>query len=381
VLERRPRILLTARDPATAENMRVLGKEIVEDGRLEVYLAAQDPAFSLLQTTYGIADHQILVPAFDTKQHLISYSRKLLLSTVPDIVLTGVSGPDFGIDEAVLSLAPRGVFGPYALQSYWGDVNDAFPISAQTYLVLDDYAAQLTEARLTARTIVVGSFRHWAYHGLDTQKMRRDFRGRQNIKGDTLVLGLYGQPFPLKHPYRKTIELFANELQKGAPFGTRLIYRPHPKEDQTQTDWVRRLFMDSQSVDFRIDLGGGVEQSLCGCDYAVSAFSSCGYDLQQLLNVSSAPLAAPVYLMFDPEFVTWFRDQTRLTTIPMSDRGMSRLVSSLSDIRSILDSRVVETIKKTCWESVVRHFPRNNGDPARAIEILLEHYRREFCAC
>jgi hypothetical protein len=373
---RSPRILLTARDPSSAEAMRILRRAMLQDRRLEVCIATQEPAYRILNDDSVIPNNNLFIPTSSNRVELVNFASKLIADFSPDIVLTGISGPDFGIDEAVLSVAPQRKFSPYALQSYWGDMNVALQANPKTYLVIDDFAARLTETRTQERVVVVGSLKHSSYGLIDTLSSRRVFRDRIGVDGETCVVGLFGQPFGIDHPYRRTIEAFAEVVGRSAPVGTKFIYRPHPKEISEQTEWTTNLF-SRYKLNFQLNEDNTLEHALCGCDYIVSAFSTCGYDLQQLLRNSNAPLGSPVYLMFERDLVSWFKQYTKLTKIPMSDRGMAIVVSNASSLPFLFESYAVQRNRQTCWENIVRHFPKNCGSPTKIIDMLLANFRED----
>lgn len=373
-----PRILISARDPSTVGAMRILVEEFLNSGQLKLTLATQFPATEALSKTFQSIQH-ISVPNSSDDDELICHALKLLDEVQPDIVLTGVSGPDYGIDEALLATCSRDDASPYAVQSYWGDINKAFGARAQTYLVIDDFAAKLTSQKTGKKTEVIGSLKYRDYHQLDVEQIRAGFR-EEFAMNSNLLVGLIGQPIDLGHGYNNTLQVVADFLAKQQHKGIRVFYRPHPKETADQRKSTQDTFFkkgitlyDGEKVQ--------LEALLCGMDLVLSAFSTCGYDLQQLALVSKKPIAVPVYLMFNDKLACWFQEKTGLENIPMSDRGMAILIESESQLTEIFDLENVQLKKLECWNNVRKYFPINPYRAADLVELVMNNYRAKQRLC
>lgn len=373
-----PRILLTARDPATGRAMKMLSSALVGHTSAEVVVASQAPSTEILCELTGVTHKHISVPVFSSDKDLMTYVEHLLREVAPDIVVTGVSGPDYGIDEAVLALSPRNQFSPYAIQSYWGDVNDSFEKHAQTYLVLDDYAADLTVRRTGRKTEIIGSINHIGYGGLDTVGLRREFRLQCNSRAD-LLIGYFGQPFEKGLGYYQTMERFFSSVTDYTP-EAHIIWRPHPKESKYQNEIILKLLQE-YSISYQLGDRYSLESMLCGVDLVVSAFSTCGYDLQQLLRVSNEPLALPVYLMYESRLKKWFVEYTGLESLPMSQNGMAVVVESQKDLRGLLNAKEIRRKKNECWQQIKSIFPDNSNNILRVVELLMKNYQKESYQC
>jgi hypothetical protein len=374
---RRVRIVLTARDPASAQAASELGRALVNDGRFFVVLITQDPASRLLENSEHVAHHRISLPLMRSKSALEATTRKLFARINPKIVIAGISSIEFGIDEAALAVAPKKKYSPYALQTYWGDINRNWFTKASTYLVIDRYAGKVTQKRTGSRALIVGSPKHAHYPSLDVGFMRSEFRKRLSVEdGSGPLVALFGQPFPPRHSYYQTLVVFAERLGGGNSGNATIVYRPHPKESARQGLLVNKIF-SKYRLNFYIDDFSCCEYALSGCDYAVSAFSTCGYDMQRLIHVSPLPLGVPVYLFYDPLLRFWYKNYTSLDHIPMSKRGMAVVLENDQDILKILDEKFLADTRKKCAIAVKEHFVGSDWDSARVVEMLIQNINRE----
>jgi len=144
------RLLISARDPGAANNLAPIARLAQASSTLTLHLVAAEPAARIF-AEHGLEPEKISAPD-DT---LPALAARLLEQHQPDAVLVGLSGPGRGIDEALLAAA-RGRVPSWALQDFWGDVNNGFGAYADTYLVRDDTAARITRTRAPVNTLVSG---------------------------------------------------------------------------------------------------------------------------------------------------------------------------------------------------------------------------------
>lgn len=183
------KLLITARDPATALSFEKLIPELLESGRFELRVLCQEPAFQMLQpfvpadTLYAIPKDEFALVLED------AFLRNQFESFQPDAVLTGISGPDTGIDEAVLHYAATHDIHSYALQSFWGDMNQASGALPDTAFVMDDEAIRITHERYPdIENVAIGSIKHIDYRAYDPLKARAEKRPGL-VESDEVVLG------------------------------------------------------------------------------------------------------------------------------------------------------------------------------------------------
>lgn len=316
------RLLVSARDPGAAGHMREIVRQALKRDDIEVRLAAQSPAFEMLAAAGLPVEPFPAVTASGVDDprapELLAAADALLARTEPDVVLAGLSGPDAGIDEALLLRArtPH----TFAMQDYWGDVNVALGKPAHCYLVLDEEAVAISRARFGVRAVAVGSPKHAAYRELDVPGLRAAARGQLGLDAGNMLIGWFGQPL-WQHPeYAQTVGQFGAAIGRVPPTRS-LLYRPHPKESPPQ----RRQAQDLLAAGGRRVLelpGSSVESCLAACEWVCSVFSSCGLDAIMLNGCTSPPARRVLY--FVPEAMAGvYRAYTGLDQVPAARSGLA----------------------------------------------------------
>jgi len=349
---KKPTILLTARDPATAYAFERLISSALEDGRFEIQVVAQSPAYEVLSDVFS--QQQIILKHFAplaSQEKMAVQARDIYQRLKPDIVLTGISGPDIGVDEVMLCAATRSSTGPYALQSYWGDLNETLNGRPVTVFVLDVHAANLTKQRVAANTLVVGSIKHEGYEYLDIEQLQSDFRNTIDTNDSKLVLTFCGQPLQEIDGYHETIEKFSETLKDMLNSDAMVVYRPHPKESCVMRAWTEQK-LGTVKAKFLVNEDSSIEEVLAGSDVVASAFSTCGYDLQQLNRVSKKPLAVPLYLMFNAKLASWYKQYTGLESIPMCTGSMAVDVRNHEDLSASLAHVQKTETRQRCFDEL-----------------------------
>jgi hypothetical protein len=365
------RLLVSARDPATSIALKIFINSILIDKDFCLHVVAQEPAYSSFLGMSNLSQERLyFFPTHNDKKSLLRSAEEIIDKVSPDIILTGISGPDYGIDEAILTVAPQSKYSPYALQSFWGDVNKALPGRAQTYLVLNDYAAEITSRITGKRTVVVGSLKHEGYESLNPIELRRSFRSEIAGSNSKLLIGFFGQPLGGVQAYKETVSIFADLVKSMHP-NSIIIYRPHPKETGSLTRWTINQLLGTRNKLIISDSTVELEAVLSGVDVVASAFSTCGYDLQQLIRISSKPLGIPLYLMMNANLVDWYRKYTNLDFIPMTNNGMAVVADSVVKLKKNLQFSSINRQRRICWESVNKGFPKVKNSSFRIRELFI----------
>ena len=370
-------LLITARDPATAFTVCVLLKTLDKDERFRVHIAAQHPAYEIFKK--NIVASKVTLYKFSEFQNddlMLETAHNLLLEISPDVILTGISGPDYGLDEAMLSIAPKSKYGPYALQSYWGDINKNLSGRAKTYFVNDSFAARLTHKRTTGHINIVGSLKHELYSDIDIKYLRDNFRDSLCKNSKVNIIGFYGQPLEDINGYKETILSFSQSILE-LENDILIVYRPHQKESQDLQKWTKEKLQLS-GKELVLDNNEEIEPSLCGCDIIVSAFSTCCYDAQQLIKSSLTPLGIPVYLMFNPHLVDWYKKYTKLDNIPMTESGMAVEITDSTTMTQTMSSMFGYESQRACWESIRNHFPDSMNASKNIVNVIYKNYKNEI---
>jgi len=358
------KLLITVRDPATAISFKKLLPALIAHSEFNCRVLCQAPATEILAEFKQQLDW-FAVDEATLKQHFIDFK--------PDIILTGISGPDTGIDEAALLQAKKLGIHSFALQSFWGDINQASQAVPDTAFVLDDEAKKITSSRYPQiRSIAIGSIKHIDYHQFDALKQRQIVRPPLVIlaSGDIsedLVLGFYGQPILNVPGYFKTIEGLVRQLKKWQrPF--QLIYRPHPKESAESQTKTILLFKQAFGNKATLDSQQDIKNSLVACDLVLSAFSTCGFDNLYLNEMAKKPFNTSVYLWFEPELIKWWQDYSQLKEMPLISEDLLLAVNTENSLLPILEQGLLESVKQRLWQNAKQKLP----EPSHAIEIMIK---------
>ena len=105
-----------------------------------------------------------------------------------------------------------------------------------------------------------------------------------------------------------------------------------------------------------VDNAAKIEPSLCGCDLIVSAFSTCCYYAQQIIKSFASPLGVPVYMLFNPQLVLWYKKYTKLHFLSMTVSGMAVEITDSTTMTKTLNSLLDRESQRACWESIKNYF-------------------------
>jgi len=362
-VSRRRHLLISCRDPGSAGHLGAVAQAAMLAPDLRVSVCAAPPALEIL-TAAGIAV-AYPVAASDTPEELLAAAARILAKARPDLLLTGISGPDCGIDEALLARAER--TPRLAYQDFWGYVNRSLGAAADLYLVQDDEAARLTRERFELPSAVVGAPKYARYAALDAAALRREFRRAHGIDERETLIAFCGQPLWDRPGYAATLDVLFSILRRMPDH--RLLLRPHPKE-HSALPRLREL-LERHGIRAGIVSGGDAEPLLCACDLLLSAFSNCCVDLAYLNRLANGPGATPVYLMFEPDLRATYQSWNGLDRLPPVELGVALEIRRSVDLEPMLRRALQPASRAACRRAARERLP----DPARAITRILEEVR------
>ena len=356
-------LLITARDPATAVSFYKLLPDLLQNKQMNCRLFCQPPACQILEDFNNqvkiseVSDTEMIVAEFNSFQ--------------PDAVLTGISGPDTGVDETVLLLAKEHGITSYALQSFWGDINQKSQAVPDIAFVLDDEAQKITQQHYPQiRCIPIGSIKHIDYHHYDALQKRKQIRKALQLEGE-LVLGFYGQPILNVPSYFKTIEAMVRQL-KCWDRDFKLIYRPHPKESESLQQKTMQLFQAAFVEKVSLDSSYSIKDSLVACDLVISAFSTCGFDNLYLNEMADYAFNTSVYLWFEPELIKWWQDYSHLELMPLITEDLLLAVDKEDKLLDVLEQGLLKETQQRLRENAKQHLP----DPSEGINHIIKELNR-----
>lgn len=264
-----------------------------------------------------------------TKRFLIKHLDKIK----PDILLTGISGLDFGIDEMTNFLC-KGHIKTFSYQDYWGHINQYFGVSADHILVLDEIAEKLT-SNLTpsVKITTVGSMKYDYYKNLAKNHISGEMvkvKSQMNMEYWVFI----GQPLWNLPSYRKTISLVMSKAKKNNKL---LFYLPHPGESLSFFDNnLKEIIFFPEHLDIRR------ETFVLNAQKMLTCFSTLSFDiliLKEIMNLRSPSMA--VLFLFDEIQEYHKRHSGNLLNFPLVGKGV-REISSLVDFEDFLKANLFE---------------------------------------
>ena len=365
------KLLVTARDPSAANDLAALLPGLAQRPNLEITLIAQDPAFEILRVGFlgrdSLENAKLKYMPWDDEVSIENCIRDVLASFQPDMLLTGISGPDFGVDEIALKLCQGNATKTYSVQSYWGDLNCKFGITADTVFVIDQFAAELTRQRYpSVKTVITGPFQTKNYAAFDALDARMAFREGLGLHRQKIIVGFFGQPLFEYQWYKDTLSFFADTFAKEHE-DTHLLFKPHPKETSESIAWFSEK-LSTSVVEFTISRQADVLTVLSGIDLAVSLFSTIGYNLQNLVAQSEGLAAVPMYLFYEKQCRNWYKQYCGLEKIPMTYDEMAIVVEASDELSAMMARGLDGSFRERCSNAIKKNFPAEGGRP---VDVLV----------
>ncbi len=333
------KILITGRDAGTVRFIAALS-ETAQAWNWEFAVAAQAPAAQMLKdldidceelpnvTVAGIDDPGL--------SDLMNMAQDLVLKHSPDLILTTISGPRAGIDEALLRLDTD--IARYAYQGYSGNLNLALPSRPEIVFVADEAAVKLTANRLKMSMpaiVPVGSLIAQMLNGRDWAQIRTEARAKISRSQNQPILVFFLQPLEEGSDYRIVVLEWARCASKLG----QAILRPHP--GHRNSEMVREV--DRLGLDILVEPGRltSVEQ-IAAADVVTSAYSSANMEAAYINCLLEKPGPVPHYLL-PAEIMTSFREATGMDYPPHTRESCAAITVEIShlsnDLEFIIGSR------------------------------------------
>jgi hypothetical protein len=356
------RLLITARDYASANDIKEILPDLVNSQKFIIKIIAQNPAYEVfkkIQTNCFF--NKVKIEYVKSSTSIDSnYTAFIFNDFMPHLLLTGISSSvDYGIDEIALKVASKyknndHKVRTFSIQSYWGDLNYSLNAVAETIFVLDDFAKRVTLKKCKKCDIVTtGPLQTKKYENINVEQKRGALTQGNKYKNAKIV-GFFGQPL-LEHDwYKRTIEIFLKELGKlKVPLV--VLYKPHPKETIESIKWTENAIKNTHN-NFIFTSKSDILDVLPMTDLVVSLFSTVGYDLQNLLAHSSKSFSVPLYLFYEKGCRQWFERYCQLIDIPMSNDGMALVVKKTSELSKMIHLGLDVNFQSCCQKKIKENF-------------------------
>ncbi|MDC0831678.1 hypothetical protein POG22_01465 [Geitlerinema sp. CS-897] len=373
---RQLKILFTARDPGGAGAILPVFQYFRERGECEVVIAASGIAHDWLckqgeqPFSFFCSSNRDYICHNEDPTQLLEAADELLGNIQPDAVVTALSSFGAGIDEAVIAQA---VVPTFSIQDCWGDVNTELGVTADTYFVIDDFAAKLSQDRFGVNTVVVGAPKYTRYSTLDIPSLRHQYRHLAGIADGVSMVCWFGQS-PKIPGHEKVFEDFISvlpELRKNI----KVVLRGHPKFAEDFALYLNQIRLAGLDVCDATGKGRA-EGWLSACDLMVTPFSMSGIDHAYLTSVSPEVLGNVVYLMTNKDIQDFQFQATGIRKFPpLLNRGIGYYVDNIIKIDTVLNLALT-------WESRIDYYHRSKQliflNPCVAIyKYILECLRKE----
>jgi hypothetical protein len=359
---RHARLLLSARDPAGAAQLRAVLPALRASRRFIVRVVASEPALDILDaageapTPFSLPGGATHVAGEAEAAPLLAAAARLVRELEPDALLVAVSSLGLGLDEALLAAArDRPTF---ALQDYPGDASAIGRAYAGLYFVRDDAAARLTQARFGAPACPVGSLRHAAYATLDVPALRAATRARLAVRDGRAVVGFFAQP-PAIPGQREAFQHLVAAVAEVAPDAL-VILREHPKspeEARSHLAVLRAAGLEAHDA----SLADDAEPWLAACDVVTTCFSHTSIDYAFLSAQCASALGAVVFLLSVPATRRFMRD-AGLAAPDGVEAGLGLSAGSPAEVTRLLRAALGEEARRA-YHAASRRLPaRANVD-------------------
>jgi hypothetical protein len=360
--------LLSARDIGAAGHVLALAKGLVAAG-YNIQLVLQGPALKLA-ARLGVACED--AGRWLDIRHPLS-SREGLAHRVdaiaPCAVICGLSSfHTNGIDEALMLAARDQGVRCFALQDFWGDVKRVDGRGADDYFVLDETAAEITRAATNANCHVIGSLKHARFLDIDYENERNSFRQSLMLAEHEKVVCLFGQALQSLPGHRVMLNNLVDAILKSN--GVRLIYKPHPLEDEAAIVATTNLIAERTHAPIPV-VAGPIDPVLAGADIALSCFSTIGIDAAYLARAQGkGPVV--VYADYPADITAYWQNESGLKILPPVHDGYALEAKDSGSLAKCLNDSFKPEVRTRLIDRIKEVLPDPKTAIGRAVACL-EH--------
>lgn len=367
------KILVSAGDVGAAFHLCEVIKCAQDIYNTEIFLVASKEALLVFKSA-GIEVNKMCVTrscgdVSRNDQKLLDEAVRLIESFVPDAILVGLSGSGRGIDEALIASA-RGI-RTYALQDYWGDVQEGFGRFPHTYFVLDFFAERATKIRVPSANVVVsGSARHSAILDLNANQLRKDARAKFAVADDQWLVSFYGQPLWHIPGYKNILTDVGNSMKIINP-NSLLVYRAHPREGSSDKGRAIEC-LSSAGANVILDKNQMVEETLCASDLRMSCYSTCVLDYAYVTKKTSMNFGLSLNLIYEEDILSYYYSTSGLSDLPYEKLGIALAIRDRNDLKHGIVGAMTNIELKKNYEKALELLPNQSGAADFIIQYILK---------
>ena len=364
-------ILFSCRDPACGFNIRnfILNSDLLKKEVIDFKIICQEPCSYVFKNNSMIDNSKIrFIPIIKRKKTLLNEATSIIEEFYPDILICGISGSFFGIDEALLKICNQYNITSFGIQNSWGDFNKSFSSEPDIYLVLDKKAKEITKKNSSKKIKVIGSIKNESYTNKKFSKIKQQIREELNIKKKELVFGFFGQNINQKY-YLNILRYYLNYYKKFFS-SSYFFYKTHPKENNKAEKLIEDSFINNKD---KLIIERGelcMEKCLVLCDVVASLFSSCIREHQYIIKLSKEPIGIPLFLMLDNNARKHYFQKTNLNEIPFS-KNISLVIKKEDDFRFINSFSKISSMKKNIRDQILKNTYVKNSNSKKLLKYIL----------
>lgn len=304
------RLLIAAQDYASGQAFLSLKDTAALEDLFEVFWLLAAPASSL----FSPGDKTFHVDLYNKTE-----LNDLLAMALPDVVLSGISGEGIGLDEIVIAHFKDKV-PTFSYQDFWGYVNLNAGCHADTVLVMDDLAKQLTKPHApNASLINVGILKE----GL----LRQQLENISLMPKESHQWVFIGQPLWSIAGYQDSI---LDVIRVARDLNKEIYYLPHPAELQSgRIRDIAGIHILEEPLTQNEKL-----KTLLGAEKVISCFSTMLHDVLIMKNIIGIQQPALGAIFLHDDIIDYYQKHSgNLSYFPLNDRGVTE-IRSLSALRS-----------------------------------------------
>ena len=311
------KILFSARDVAAAYEIKNF-VTFFSKKNYTINIVAMDPAYSILKNILSSVYRKKLIKlkilkSKNYKKILFDYSDKLIKKTESNLIITGLSMNNIGIDEALIHQGKKKNILTFSIQDFPGDVNKFNKFHPDYYIVMDKISADLTKKKTKSKVFVIG-------HQINKNLLKLKIKRYRRIESQKNIL-ICSQPFSNKNFFLRTIKNFSKEIFKlKKEFN--YYYRPHPGENK-KIPYLINKFFKKNKIKINEVKSEDLYKDLLNKDLIVTCFSSIIIDFAKINAVSNKPLGMILSLMYDKELKFYYKKINRLNFLPFEKMDWS----------------------------------------------------------
>lgn len=338
-------LLFSARDIASGYSIINLIDFFKRKKNYNISVMSTFPASKLLSLHLpkGLS-HTMIKENYKNQNKFMKFLTKFIERKKCNFLITGLSGPDKNIDEALIFICKKKNIYTFSYQDFCGDINFGYGVLPDCYLVTDKLSSKITKKLSKKKTIILG---HLNYKNLNFNFNKKKIKNR---------ILFCGQPLSFLNGYEKTIIELVNVIKKQRK-NFIFSYRPHPREKKI---FLNNLYkkINKLNINFSFSKEKFLYKDLYSAEHVISCYSSLIMDLCILKKNYNLKHPTSLCLLFNKDIKKYYKDYTRLNFLPYDRMKLTKTVYFKKDlnryVKQLLDNKFtvpqlknVRTIFKT----------------------------------